>query len=62
MGEPNNKTIFQQLKQSIMTIAERMYDSGSESSSGGSDTTSSTAAATRGSVWSIGTEEYDDLF
>lgn len=38
-----------------MTIAERMYDSGS-------DTTSSTAAATRGSVWSIGTEEYDDLF
>lgn len=46
-----------------MIVKEQIYaESGSESSGGGSGTTSGTAAGTRGSVWSIGTEEYDDLF
>lgn len=46
-----------------MIVKEQIYaESGSESSGGGSVTTSGTAAGTRGSVWSIGTEEYDDLF
>jgi len=45
-----------------MVLNERMYDSGSESGSGASDTTSGTEASTRGSSYSIGAGEFDDLF
>lgn len=45
-----------------MIVTDRLNESGSESSQGGSNTSSSTAAATRGSKYSIGAGEFDDLF
>ncbi|MBO4741680.1 MAG: hypothetical protein J5605_08615 [Bacteroidales bacterium] len=45
-----------------MIVTDSVHESGSESSHGGSNTSSGTAAATRGSKYSIGAGEFDDLF
>ncbi len=45
-----------------MIVKQNLYDSGSENTRGGSNTSSGTAAATRGSAYSVGAGEFDDLF
>lgn len=45
-----------------MIVKEALYENGSNDGKGASSTTISTAAATRGSKYSIGAGEFDDLF
>jgi hypothetical protein len=45
-----------------MIVKEALYENGSNDSNGSSSTQSSTAAATRGSKYSMGAGEFDELF